>query len=84
MSTRSPNAKGLPGINRTHGTEVSNEQDKTPKRGGIAPFNADGSALSKRLRDALRERYQETLNEPVPDKLQSLIDRIKAAEQKKG
>jgi len=40
--------------------------------------------MSKRLRDALRERYQETLNEPVPDKLQSLIDRIKAAEKKKG
>jgi len=40
--------------------------------------------MSKRLRDALRERYQETLSEPVPDKLQSLIDRIKAAEKKKG
>ncbi|MEH6489872.1 NepR family anti-sigma factor [Hyphomonas oceanitis] len=63
---------------------MSNDQDKTPKRGGVAPFHADGSAVSKRLRDALRERYQEALNEPVPDKLQSLIDRIKAAEQKKG
>tara|TARA_R110001606_G_scaffold281485_1_gene430186 strand:- start:559 stop:750 length:192 start_codon:yes stop_codon:yes gene_type:complete len=63
---------------------VSNDQDKTPKRGGVAPFHADGSAMSKRLRDALRERYQETLSEPVPDKLQSLIDRIKAAEKKKG
>ena len=63
---------------------MSNDQDKTPKRGGVAPFHADGSAMSKRLRDALRERYQETLSEPVPDKLQSLIDRIKAAEKKKG
>lgn len=63
---------------------MSNDQDKSQKRDGIASFDADGKALSKRLRDALRERYQETLNEPVPDRLQSLIDRIKAAEQKKG
>ena len=62
---------------------MTNDQDKSQKRGDIASFNADGNALSKRLRDALRERYQETLNEPVPEKLQSLIDRIKAAEQKK-
>ena len=40
--------------------------------------------MSKRMRDALRDRYQETINEPVPEKLQSLIERIRAAEQKKG
>ena len=63
---------------------MSNEDDKAKKSGPVSQFTADGHSLSKRMRDALRDRYQETLNEPVPEKLQSLIERIRAAEQKKG
>ncbi|MBU1288252.1 MAG: hypothetical protein KJ871_11045 [Alphaproteobacteria bacterium] len=63
---------------------MTNEDDKAQKSGPLSQFTADGRSLSKRMRDALRDRYQETVNEPVPEKLQSLIERIRAAEQKKG
>ena len=62
---------------------MSDENDQSGKPVEIHDFNGKGAPVSKRLRDALRARYQQTLNEPMPDRLKSLVERVRDAERKK-
>ena len=63
---------------------MTKDKTPTPSSGGKPGRKPSPWMKEKPVGEALRNTYRDVLNEPVPDKLQDLIKKLREEERKKN
>jgi hypothetical protein len=68
-------------INRPAEARLAEKPGKSSRRPQIVPL-PEKDARSKSVGDALRKKYRGIADEPIPERLQKMVDALREAERK--